>query len=77
MSKITVITDNTGKIHAIGHGHLSEATTRKNGQKGLQGGLRPLANQQLHELELSQDVSQIKDFKALVEKIRPHLKISA
>jgi hypothetical protein len=77
MSKVTVITDTKGQIQAIGHGHLSEETARKNGKKGLQGGLRALPNQQVHELDLAQDVSDIKDFKSLAEKIRPHLKATA
>jgi len=77
MSKVTVITDAKGQIQAIGHGHLSEETSGKNGKKGLQGGLRALPNQQLQELELAQDVSEIRDFKSLAEKIRPHLKATA
>lgn len=77
MSKVTVITDAKGQIHAVGHGHLSEATARKSGVTGLRGGLRPLKGQQLHELELPQDVSEIKDFKSLAEKIRPHIKATA
>jgi hypothetical protein len=74
MSKVTVITDAKGQIQAIGHGHLSEATARKQGTKGLQGGLRPLPGQNLQELELANDVTQITAWKDLVEKVRPHLK---
>jgi hypothetical protein len=77
MSKITVITDAKGQIQAIGHGHLSEATSRKPGAKGLQGGLRPLPDQRIHELEIPHDATQIKEWKELVEKVRPHLKATA
>lgn len=77
MSKVTVITDSKGQIQAIGHGHLSEKTLRKQSPNGFQGGLRALPGQHLHELDLSHDVTQVKDWKELVEKIRPHIKAVA
>lgn len=77
MSKVTVITDAKGQIQAIGHGHLSEATARKPGANGYQSGIRALPGQNIHELELSQDVAQVKGWKELVEKVRPHLKATA
>jgi hypothetical protein len=77
MSKVTVISDAKGQILAIAHGHLSEATSRKRGAKEVQGGLRALPGQKLQELELTPDVSNLKNFKDLVEKVRPHLKITA
>ena len=77
MSKVTVITDAKGQIQAIGHGHLSEATARKQGAKEFQSGVRALPGQQIHELELQHDVAQVKVWKELVEKIRPHIKAIA
>ena len=74
MSKVTVITDLKGQIQAIGHGHLSERTSGKTGSKQLQGGLRALPGQQLHELDLAHDVTHVKTWKELVEKVRPHVK---
>ena len=74
MSKVTAVTNAKGQIEVIGHGHLSEATVRKQGAKGLQGGIRALPVQQLHELDLTEDVSKIKVWKELVEKVRPHIK---
>lgn len=73
MSKVTVVTDAKGEIAAIGHGHLSEATAKKQGTKGVRSGIRVLPNQRLHELELAEDVSKIDVWKVLVEKIRPHI----
>jgi len=40
MSKVTVVTDAKGQIHAIGHGHLSENSNKKNGSKDFQSGIR-------------------------------------
>jgi hypothetical protein len=77
MSKVTVVTDAKGRIHAIGHGHLSEASARKRGSKALQGGLRALPGQQIHELELPHDVTHVKVWQELVEKVCPHLRINA
>jgi hypothetical protein len=74
MSKVTVITDTKGQIQAIGHGHLSERSGRKRGSKEFQGGIRALPGQQIHELDLAPDVTQVKTFKELVEKVRPHIK---
>jgi hypothetical protein len=74
MSKVTVITGPKDQIQAIGHGHLSQATVRKQGGKGLQSGIAPLPGQHLHELDLADDVSKIKTWKELVEKVRPHVK---
>jgi hypothetical protein len=77
MSKVTVITDAKGQIQAVGHGHLSEAAARKQGAKGFQSGLRAFPGQQLHELELPEDVSKVNDWKGLIEKVRPHVKATA
>jgi hypothetical protein len=77
MSKITVVTDAKGQIQVIGHGHLSETTVRKQGAKGPHGGIRALPGQHLHELDLADDVSKIKVWKELVEKVRPHVKAKA
>jgi hypothetical protein len=77
MSKITVITDAKGQIQAIGHGHLSLAAAQKQAAKGLLGGIRALPGQHIHELELAHDVTQIKVWKELVEKVRPHVKATA
>jgi hypothetical protein len=74
MSRVTVITDAKGQIQAIGQGHLSEATGRKSGSKGVQGGIRALPGQKLHELDVPYDVSQAKTWNEVVEKIRPHVK---
>ena len=74
MSKVTAVVDAKGEVQAIGHGHLTEATARKHGAKELRGGLRALAGQKIYELDLSHDVSQVKTFKELVEKVRPHVK---
>jgi hypothetical protein len=77
MSKVTVITDAKGQIQAIGHGHLSEGTARKQGAKGFQSGVRELPGQHIHEIELQHDVTQIKVWKELVEKVRPLVKATA
>jgi hypothetical protein len=77
MNKVTVITDAKGQIQAIAHGHLSEATSRKPSANGFQSGIRALPGQKLHELELTHDVAQIKDWNGLVEKVRTHLKATA
>lgn len=77
MSKVTVVADAKGQIQAIGHGHLTEATSRANGAKGMRSGIRALPGQTIHELDLTHDVSQLKSWKELVEKIRPHLKTTA
>ena len=74
MSKITVITDTTGKIVAIGHGHLSEKTARKSGSRELQGGLRAGPGQKLHELDVPENLETIKGFSELRDKVRPHIK---
>ncbi len=77
MSKVTVVTDAKGQIHAIGHGHLSENSNKKNGSKDFQSGIRALPGQKLHELELPQDVTQVKTWKDLVAKVHPHLQARA
>jgi len=77
MSKVTVVTDAKGQIQVIGRGHLSETTVRKQGAKGHNGGIRALEGQHLHELDLADDVSKIKVWKELVEKVRPHIKAKA
>jgi hypothetical protein len=74
MSKVTVITGAKGQIQVIGHGHLSEATSRKRGAKEFPGGIRELPGQRLHEIEVEHDLKQIKTWKELVEKVRPHIK---
>ncbi len=56
MSKVTAVTDAQGQIVVIGHGHLSEATAKKSGLKGAQGGLWALPGQQLHELDVPENV---------------------
>ena len=73
MSKVTVITDAGGKIAAIGHGHLSRETAKKAGHREPQGGLFPLPGQRLHELEVPEDLSSIRSFKQLQDKVRPHV----
>jgi hypothetical protein len=75
MSKVTVVTDQHGKIFAVGHGHLSEATAKKNGLKGNQAGLRAFAGQQLHELDLKDNLEHLKTFKELHDKVRPHVRV--
>jgi len=77
MSKVTVVADAKGQIQAIGHGHLTEATARKKGAKEMGSGIRALPGQTIHELDLPHDVSQLKSWKELVEKVRPHLKATA
>jgi hypothetical protein len=74
MSKVTVITDAKGQIQSIGHGHLSEATGRKHGARA---GLRALPGQHLHELDLADDVSKVRVWTELVQKVRPHIKAKA
>jgi hypothetical protein len=74
MSKVTVVADANGNIAAIGHGHLSRDTAIKSGDKALLGGLRAGPGQQLHELDLAEDVSQVADFRELHAKVRAHLK---
>jgi hypothetical protein len=73
MTQITVVTDESGKIVAMGHGHLSEATARQSGSSEAQGGLRAGPNQRLHELELSEDLRSVNDWSALHDKVRPHV----
>jgi hypothetical protein len=75
MSKVTVVTDQHGKILAIGLGHLSEATAKKNRLKGNQAGLRAFGGQQLHELDLTDNLEHLKTFKELRDKIRPHVRV--
>ena len=75
MSKVTAVTDAKGNITVLGHGHLSEAAFRKGGKaQGVAGGLRPGPGQQLHEIDLAEDVSAIADFGELHKKVKPHLK---
>lgn len=74
MSKATVITDTSGKILAVGHGHLSEGRASKSKSNEDWAGIRALPGQKLHEIELADDLTTHKSFKAIVEKIRPHLK---
>jgi hypothetical protein len=73
MSKITVITDKKGGIIAIGHGHLSEKTAGKAAGKEVQCGLRAGPDQSLQEIDLAQDVSQLKDWTELHAKVQPHV----
>ena len=73
MSKVTVITDARGDVVAIGHGHLSEATARKNGSKGARAGLRALPGQQLSELDLKDNVEQLTTFAELRDMVRPYV----
>lgn len=76
MSKVTVITDAAGKIVVIGKGHLSEKTARKTSASGEpQGGLRAGPGQQLHELNVSEDLENIKTWSELHELVRPHVKV--
>jgi hypothetical protein len=74
MSKVTVVTEAGGKIAAIGHGHLSQASAKKAGHKGPHGGLFALPGQHLHELDIAEDLTSIRDFKQLHDKVRPHIK---
>lgn len=73
MSKVTVITDEAGKIVGIGHGHLSEETAKKSGSREPQAGLVTLPGQQLHEIETPEDVEGITTWSELHEKVRPHV----
>jgi hypothetical protein len=70
MSKVTVITDRAGKVVAIGHGHLSEKSAR--GQ--ATGGLRAGPDQQLHEIDVPENVEHIQSWAQLLDKVQPHLK---
>lgn len=74
MSKVTVVTDATGQIQALGHGHLSEATIRKKRPAGFWSAIRALPGQTLHELDLAEDVSQIGTWHELVAKVQPYIK---
>ena len=74
MSQVTVVTDAQGQIQAIGHGHLSEATARKHGTKEMRSGIRALPGQKIHELNLEHDLSNVKSWKELIDKVRPHIK---
>jgi hypothetical protein len=77
MSKVTVVTDAKGQIHAIGHGHLSETSNKKRGSQEFQSGIRALPGQKLHELELPHDVTQVKTWTDLVAKVHPLLQTRA
>jgi len=77
MSKVTVITDSTdlSKVVAIGHGHLSESSVRKDPKaQGLRAGLRAGPNQKLTELDVPNDVSRVQNFDELIKHVQPHLK---
>jgi hypothetical protein len=73
MSKITVITDSTGKIVAMGLGHSSEQTARSSASKELKGGLRARAGQKLHELNVPEDLESINGWSELQSKVAPHI----
>lgn len=74
MSKVTVITDNAGQIHAIGHGHLSEKSMGKSGSSKLQAGLRAGPGQKLHELEAKENLEEIKSWPELHQKVQQLIK---
>jgi hypothetical protein len=74
MSRVTVVTDARGEIIAIGDGFLSEESIKGSKSAGFHGGLRAGPNQNLKELELSNDVTSIKDFDELKKHVRPHLR---
>ncbi len=76
MSKITVITDATGEIVGMRHGHLSEETARKPGSHKPQVGLRAGPGQQIHELDIPGNLEDLKTWAELHEKVRPHIKRS-
>jgi hypothetical protein len=73
MSKVTVITDATGQIHAVGEGHLSEKSNGKSNTGQFQSGLRALPGQKLHEIDVPHDLTQMKNWKELIAKVQPHL----
>ena len=71
MSKVTVITDANGAIAAVGLGSLGHKPGQARHQ--TQAGLFALPGQTLHELDIKDDVSGVKTFSELKEKVRPHL----
>ena len=73
MSKVTVITNDKGKIISIGHGHLSEKTSRKAKAAGVQAGLRAGPGQTLHELDVPGDLASLATWSELHESVRPHV----
>lgn len=75
MSKITVITDSTGQIVVMGLGHLSEQSARVSGSRGLQGGLRAGPGQNLQELDIPEDLEQVKAWSELHAKVQPYVKL--
>ena len=74
MSKLTVVTDSFGRIQVIAHGHLSQASVGKEGKKGPQGGIAPRPGQVLREIDLPEDVSRVKNWDDLREKVMAHVK---
>jgi hypothetical protein len=73
MSKVTAITDGTGRIVAIGHGHLSEKTARTAGSREVQGGLRAGEGQKLHEIDVAVDLEGVETWSELYDKVRPSI----
>ncbi len=73
MSKVTVITDANGKIAAIGQGHLGLVNRSTDRSSRLTCGLFALPGQRIHEIDLTEDVSDEKGFTRLHERVVAHL----
>ncbi|MBV8458467.1 MAG: hypothetical protein JO122_17845 [Acetobacteraceae bacterium] len=73
MSDVTVVTNADGKIAAIGHGRLSEASAKRAGINGPAGGLFALPGQKLQELQMAEDLTKAKDFEELHNKVQQAL----
>jgi hypothetical protein len=74
MSKATVITDAAGKIVVVAHGHVSPESAMRAASGKAAGGVRAGPGQQLHEIEVSHDLSTIRDWDDLVKRVHPHVK---
>ncbi len=70
MSKLTIVTDAQGAIAVIGQGHVGSGRAAKGVART---GVFALPGQTLHEIELKEDVSGLKSFDQLRDKVRPHL----
>ena len=75
MSKVTVVTDAKGNIVVIGPGHLSEQSVGIPGSKEPEAALRAGPGQQLHELDIPEDLEPIQtSWSELHSKVAPHIK---
>ncbi|MGA2830216.1 MAG: hypothetical protein ABSF03_29380 [Streptosporangiaceae bacterium] len=76
MSKVTVITDATGNIVVIGLGHLSEQSVGlMPGSEEPKAALRARPGQQLHELDIPEDLEPIQtSWSELHSKVAPHIR---